>query len=93
MTIYSHIMVILKANVSELKARLSAYLAEVKDGRAVVVLERRTPIAKLVPIEKEGLLVVREARAPVSELGTIKGVRLKRAFDSVADVRADRDGR
>lgn len=38
------------AMVSELKASLSQYLARVKAGDEVVVTERGTPIAKLVPI-------------------------------------------
>jgi prevent-host-death family protein len=38
------------ASVSEVKASLSAYLARVKDGEEVVVTERGTPIAKLVPV-------------------------------------------
>lgn len=38
------------AAVSELKAGLSAYLARVKAGEEVVVTERGTPVAKLVPI-------------------------------------------
>lgn len=38
------------AAVSELKAGLSAYLARVKAGEEVVVTDRGTPVAKLVPI-------------------------------------------
>jgi prevent-host-death family protein len=40
------------AKVSELKAGLSAYLARVKSGEEVVVTDRGTPIAKLVPIPR-----------------------------------------
>ena len=38
------------AKVSELKAKLSRYLARVKRGEEVVVTERGEPIAKLVPM-------------------------------------------
>ena len=38
-----------RAKVSELKARLSAYLAEVRGGGEVIVYDRATPIARLVP--------------------------------------------
>lgn len=38
------------AKVSEVKARLSAYLARVKAGDEVVITERGTPVAKLVPV-------------------------------------------
>ncbi|MBI2401872.1 MAG: type II toxin-antitoxin system prevent-host-death family antitoxin [Gemmatimonadetes bacterium] len=41
------------AAVSELKAGLSAYLARVKAGEEVVVTERGTPVAKIVPIPPE----------------------------------------
>ena len=40
------------AMVSELKAGLSAYLARVKSGEEVIVTERGTPVAKLVPIPR-----------------------------------------
>jgi prevent-host-death family protein len=38
------------ASVSEVKASLSSYLARVKAGEEVVLTERGTPIAKLVPL-------------------------------------------
>ena len=41
------------AGVSELKASLSAYLARVKAGEEVVVTERGTPVAKLIPIPRD----------------------------------------
>jgi len=40
------------AQVSELKAGLSAYLAWVKSGEEVIVTDRGTPVAKLVPIPR-----------------------------------------
>jgi len=40
------------AKVSELKAGLSAYLARVKSGEEVIVTDRGTPVAKLVPIPR-----------------------------------------
>jgi prevent-host-death family protein len=42
------------AAVSELKARLSECLAKVKAGEELIVLERGKPIAKLVPIPRDG---------------------------------------
>lgn len=41
------------AQVSELKAGLSAYLAQVKRGEEVLVTERGTAIAKLVPVRRD----------------------------------------
>ena len=37
--------------VAELKAKLSEYLRLVRKGHAVTVLDRDTPIARIVPIE------------------------------------------
>ncbi len=50
------------AQVSELKAGLSAYLARVKRGEEVLVTERGTPIARLVPIEQQEAASALEAR-------------------------------
>jgi prevent-host-death family protein len=38
-----------RAQVAQLEAHLSQYLARVRHGKTVVVCDRRTPIAKLVP--------------------------------------------
>ncbi len=66
------------AKVSELKARLSKYLARVKAGEEVLVTERGTPVAKLVPVppaedaemerlrdmERRGLITLGTGRIP-----------------------------
>jgi prevent-host-death family protein len=39
------------AGVAELKARLSSYLAAVKQGEEVTVTDRGKPIARLVPLD------------------------------------------
>lgn len=36
--------------IAELKARLSEYLRRVRRGHALIVLDRDTPIARIVPI-------------------------------------------
>ncbi len=61
-----------KAAVSELKASLSSYLAKVKKGEEVIVTDRGTPIAKLVPFRTEGPHASereRLAREGILELG------------------------
>lgn len=46
--------------IAELKARLSEYLRGVRRGHSLTVVDRRTPIARIVPIrESESDLVVR----------------------------------
>jgi prevent-host-death family protein len=83
-----------RAKVSELKARLSAYLAEVRSGGTVVVYDRSTPIARLEPYEEDAApLAVIEALDPPAALRKIKGVRPKKPVDSdrlMRELRADR---
>jgi prevent-host-death family protein len=83
-----------RAKVSELKARLSAYLAEVRGGGTVVVYDRSTPIARLEPYQQDtGALAVVEAIDPPETLRKIKGVRPKKSVDVdrlLQELRADR---
>jgi prevent-host-death family protein len=82
------------AKVSELKAHLSAYLAQVRKGDTVVVSDRRTPVARLVPVDQrtEGVTIER-ARRPASDLRHVKGVRLRRRADVGKILRQSRDQR
>ena len=41
----------MQVKISELKNSLSAYLRKVKSGESILVLDRNTPVARLVPIE------------------------------------------
>jgi prevent-host-death family protein len=66
------------AKISELKAKLSAHIGYVKHGEEVLILDRNTPVARLVPalpmddedertrrlIAKGVLLPPREPRKP-----------------------------
>ena len=40
----------IRATISEVKNRMSAYLRLVKSGESVLVMERKTPIARIVPV-------------------------------------------
>jgi len=42
-----------QATIAELKAKLSEYVAAVKEGDVVVVTERGRPVARLVPLGDE----------------------------------------
>jgi prevent-host-death family protein len=94
LTIYSHNEVMKTAMVSELKSKLSAYLAQVRGGATIVVYERNTPIARLVPFEEESDdLVIIDASAPPAALKRIKGIRPKKPIDVdklLAGLRKDR---
>jgi prevent-host-death family protein len=82
-----------QTNVSGLKARLSEYLAAVRNGETVVVHDRRTPIARLVPIgENAEDLTITEPSRPVAGL-KIKPPRLRRRVDVVRLLRESRDHR
>ncbi len=65
-----------KANISNLKNRLSAYLRKVRAGETVLVLDRNRPIARIEPVagtpeaddrvaRLEAAGLVRGARAPL----------------------------
>ena len=46
--------------IADLKSRLSEHLRQVRHGRSLTVLDRNTPIARVIPIEdKAGLLKTR----------------------------------
>ncbi len=83
-----------QATVSGLKARLSAYLAEVRNGETVVVCDRKTPIARLLPLnEAVDDLHIDEPEGSVVQLKHLPAVRLRRKRDVVALLRAQRDQR
>ena len=58
----------IKIGVAKLKAELSAHLREVRQGHEIVVFDRDTPVARIVPYEvaqTSGALVIRPARRGV----------------------------
>ena len=52
-----------QATISQLKNSLSAYIRQVKLGESVLVMERTTPVARLVPIDPTGEKLLREEAA------------------------------
>jgi prevent-host-death family protein len=75
--------------IADLKARLSAHLRSVRGGGAIVVMDRSTPVAKIVPISPDPL-EVRLATKPPSAL---KARPVARATNSLAVLLADRSRR
>jgi prevent-host-death family protein len=51
-----------KANVAQLKARLSEYVRQVKSGAEIIVTERGVPVARLVPLDPDERRASREQR-------------------------------
>ena len=49
-----------QVRIAELKARLSEYLRAVRGGESITVLDRDTPIARLIPVRERSALRVRK---------------------------------
>jgi prevent-host-death family protein len=54
--------------IADLKARLSEHLRAVRRGRTLTVLDRDTPIARIVPYDESEPLQVRRATRKPGEL-------------------------
>jgi antitoxin (DNA-binding transcriptional repressor) of toxin-antitoxin stability system len=72
----------MNVNISELKARLCAYLHKVRRGETLTVLDRKTPVARIVPhAEERADLVLHPARRAFREISKVRGVGIKRTVD------------
>ena len=60
MTSYDYHMTMRRIGVAEFKARLSEHLRYVRRGHVVTVLDRDTPIVRVVPHERAGVANIRE---------------------------------
>ena len=84
----------MEVNISELKAKLSAYLDRVRKGETVTILDRKTPIARIVPIDDDADdLVIHPATRPPAALDHIKGVPPLKPVDVVELLREMRGDR
>jgi prevent-host-death family protein len=73
MTIRDYHIVMKNVGIADLKAHLSEHLRSVRGGEVITVLDRETPIARIVPHrENEHLLTVRSRMGGV----TLKALRL-----------------
>lgn len=50
-----------KVGIADLKAHLSEHLRKVRRGQTLIVLDRETPVARIVPYDAETPLDVRRA--------------------------------
>ena len=67
----------IRATISEVKKGLSAYLRRVQSGESVLVLDRKTPVARIIPVGRalghvddadeadEGAMIARLERAGI----------------------------
>ena len=84
----------ISANIATLKAKLSFYLGQVKRGHEVVVLDRNTPVAKVVPSrESRQDLIIIEAKKAARSLRKMPVRSIRRRLDSAALLRDERDRR
>jgi prevent-host-death family protein len=60
--------VMTKVGIADLKAHLSHYLRKVRAGRTLTVLDRDTPVARIVPIDADAPLQMRRATRKPSDL-------------------------
>ena len=58
-----------EVNVAELKSKLSEYLRSVRNGNEIIIKDRDTPIAKLVPYHvPKGRLILRPATGSLKDI-------------------------
>jgi prevent-host-death family protein len=85
-------MVMRAIRIAELKAKLSEHLRSVRRGNVLTVLDRETPVARIVPYASDGsTLVVRRPALGSAPLSRIRfPPRLKSGQDVVALLLEDR---
>jgi prevent-host-death family protein len=84
MTINDYIEAMDTVKVAELKARLSEYLRRVRRGHPVTVLDRETPIARIVPVTSEAAAL--SVRRPAPGAGKPHQVRLPPRLKTGVDI-------
>jgi len=68
MSTYDYLMVMKSVRVADLKAHLSEHLRSVRRGHPIVVMDRDTPIAQVLPFRAEpGNLAVRQPKPGVGK--------------------------
>jgi prevent-host-death family protein len=70
--------------IAELKAKLSEHLRSVRRGHALTVLDRETPVARIVPYASEGSTLAVRRPAPGSP--PLSKIRLPPRLNSSQDI-------
>jgi prevent-host-death family protein len=84
MTISDYFVVMTHVGIADLKSRLSEYLRQVRRGHEVTVLDRDTPIARLVPYEADAAAL--PVRRPGSGAPRLQEVALPPALVFEGDI-------
>jgi len=84
MTRHDYVLVMKSVKIAELKAKLSEHLRAVRRGHSVIVVDRETPIARLVPYspDAEGLTI----RKPLRRRRSIQSVPLPKPLKLDIDI-------
>jgi len=95
LTTSGHTVTMESVSVAELKAKLSHYLREVREGASFTVVSRDIPVATLGPYEPEDIddLEIIEPTEDPALWGHVDLPPLGRSIDVVALIRDDRDAR
>jgi prevent-host-death family protein len=80
-----------KVGIADLKAHLSEHLRRVRGGSPITVVDRDTPVARIVPFEAATVLEIQRASRKPSELRLPP--RPPRKTDSLAILLKDRAAR
>jgi prevent-host-death family protein len=83
MTISGHNRTMRQVRIAELKSRLSEYLRAVRRGETIAVLDRDTPVARIVPLRERVPLRIRN---PAPGAPTPNRVPLPKALGLKIDV-------
>ena len=73
-----------RVQIAALKARLSEYLRRVRRGRTVTVLDRQTPVARIVPYSSEVMAL--KIRAPLPGAPRLQDVPLPPPLETDVDI-------
>lgn len=73
MTSHDYHMTMTRVGIAELKSRLSEHLRSVRRGGSITVMDRETPVARIVPCEAPGgPLTVRRPRRGAPRPGRVR---------------------
>jgi antitoxin (DNA-binding transcriptional repressor) of toxin-antitoxin stability system len=95
MSIYDYHIVMIQVNISDLKARLSFYIGRVKEGHEIIVMDRKTSVAKMEPFQGESpyeAILTPASKSP-ARLRSLKIKPVERNIDALGLLREERDRR
>jgi prevent-host-death family protein len=94
LTISSHNVTMRETGIAELKAHLSEYLHAVRRGETITVLDRTTPVARIVPVREGDALRIRKPApgTPPPNRVRLLGKPLELGFDIVDLLLEERQG-